>query len=86
MAHYTKFIGLDVHKNSIAVAIADSRSSEVRFYGNIPNTLDGIVKLAKQFRRWSETLLVSTKPGPVAIPCIESSRKQDTNAALWLPP
>ncbi len=50
MAHYTKFIGLDVQKNSIAVAIAiaDSRSSEVRFYGNIPNTLDGIVKLAKK--------------------------------------
>ncbi len=43
MAHYTKFIELDVHKNSIAVAIADSQSSEVRFYGNIPNTLDGIV-------------------------------------------
>jgi hypothetical protein len=50
VAHYTKFIGLDVQKNSIAVAIAiaDSRSSEVRFYGNIPNTLDGIVKLAKK--------------------------------------
>ena len=45
--HYTKFIGLNVHKNSIAVAIADSRRSEVRFYGNIPNTLDGHEKLAK---------------------------------------
>ena len=64
MAHYTKFIGLDVHKNSIAVAIADSRSSEVRFYGNIPNTLDGIVKLAKQFSEDGASLSFVYEAGP----------------------
>ena len=64
MAHYTKFIGLDVHKNSIAVAIADSRSSEVRFYGNIPNTLEGIVKLAKQFSEDGASLSFVYEAGP----------------------
>ena len=41
MAHYTKFIGLDVHKNSIAVAIADSLSSEVY---NAPQNLDSVLR------------------------------------------
>ena len=36
-----KYIGLDVHKNSIAIAIADQgRDQEVRFYGTIKNRLD----------------------------------------------
>ena len=46
MTQYSKFIGLDVHKNSIAVAIADSKTAEVRFYGNIPNTEAAILTLA----------------------------------------
>jgi len=41
-----KFIGLDVHKETIAVAITDeSRTSEVRFYGTIPNTPEAIRRL-----------------------------------------
>ena len=34
-----KFVGLDVHKNSIAIAIAgEERDGEVRSYGTIANT------------------------------------------------
>ena len=34
---FAAFIGLDVHKDSIAVAIAEEgRHGEVRFYGSIP--------------------------------------------------
>jgi transposase len=41
-----KFIGLDVHKETVAVAIADAtRNSEVRFYGTIPNTAESIRRL-----------------------------------------
>lgn len=41
-----KFIGFDVHKETIAVAIADeSRTGEVRFYGAIPNTPEAIRRL-----------------------------------------
>lgn len=42
----TKFIGLDVHKETIAVAIAeDGRLGEIRFHGTIPNTPDAIRRL-----------------------------------------
>ena len=38
MEQLTKFIGLDVHKDTIAVAVAeDGADREVRFFGTIPN-------------------------------------------------
>jgi hypothetical protein len=36
-----KYVGLDVHKDSITIAIADDgRDGEVRVYGKIVNNLD----------------------------------------------
>lgn len=44
-----KFIGLDVHKNSIAIAIADEDpKSEVRYYGEIPNTNAALQKVIRK--------------------------------------
>lgn len=46
------FVGLDVHKATIAVSIAgDGRNGEVRFLGAISNTPDEIAKLAKRLSR-----------------------------------
>jgi len=43
-----KFIGLDVHSKTISVAIADEgRKGEVRHYGTIENTTEGIEKVIK---------------------------------------
>ena len=42
----TIFVGLDVHKKTIAVATVEGRASaEVRFYGTIANTPDAIRSL-----------------------------------------
>jgi hypothetical protein len=48
MSHYIKFIGLDVHKESIAIAVANAAGGEPVFYGTIPNTTVAIKKLVKK--------------------------------------
>jgi transposase len=46
MEQVTKYIGLDVHKDTIAVAVAeDGRDREVRFLGTIPNTPEALRRL-----------------------------------------
>ncbi len=46
---FNSYIGLDVHKESIAVAIAAAgRNGEVRFYGEIANTPDAVANLLKK--------------------------------------
>jgi hypothetical protein len=52
MKQYTKFVGLDVQKKTIAVAVADSKAPEVRYYGETPNTIEAlgrpILKLSEE--------------------------------------
>ena len=42
------YVGMDVHNDSIAVAIAPSRSTEVRSYGIIGGEHDDVLKLIKK--------------------------------------
>ncbi len=44
-----KYIGLDVHKNSISIATADQgRDAVVRYYGKISNDMDQLMKVFRQ--------------------------------------
>lgn len=56
MKQFSKYVGLDVHKASIAVAVADGQSEEVRFLGDIPNTSEAIKNLVKQLRKGADSL------------------------------
>jgi transposase len=47
---FSNFVGLDVQEATIAVAVADSSSSEARFVGEIVNTPEAINKLVKQLK------------------------------------
>jgi transposase len=49
------FIGLDVHKESISVSIAEGgRDGPVRFLGVIPNSPDEVAKMAKRLAHHGE--------------------------------
>lgn len=48
MEEIIKFIGLDVHKNSISIGIADEgRDGEVRYYGKIDNDMNQLDKVIR---------------------------------------
>lgn len=44
MKQFIKYVGLDVHRETIAVAVADSDGGEVRYFGEIGNTPEAIEK------------------------------------------
>lgn len=59
------YVGLDVHKDSISVAIAESgRKSEVRFYGTVGGDRDALFKLVKKLSVNSKGLRFVYEAGP----------------------
>ncbi|WP_025693364.1 IS110 family RNA-guided transposase [Paenibacillus zanthoxyli] len=63
MKDFTKFVGLDVSKDSISVAVADTGRGEPRFLGNIPHTPEAIRKFMKKIGT-PEQLHVCYEAGP----------------------
>jgi transposase len=64
MSKIIHYIGLDVHKESIAVAIAPASRSEVRNYGIIGGTLDALDKAIKKLEQPGVELRFVYEAGP----------------------
>lgn len=65
MKSFTKYVGLDVSKSKIAVAIADQGREESRFYGTIEHTEEAVRKLMQKLRSSDEVVLdVCYESGP----------------------
>ncbi len=51
MKQFSKFVGMDVHKATIAVSVAEANGGEIRYLGEIENTSEALVKLVRQLRK-----------------------------------
>jgi len=64
MNEFSKYVGLDTHKETIAVAVADAIGGKARFYGEIANTPEAIRKLVKQLCPDGEVVSFCYEAGP----------------------
>jgi transposase len=64
MRQFSKFVGLDTHKSTIAVAVADGLGGSARFYGEIANTPEAISKLVGKLCPDGEVLSFCYEAGP----------------------
>lgn len=64
MNQFTKFVGMDVHKATIAVSVAETGGDEVRYLGEIANTVEAITKLVRQLRKGDAQLSFCYEAGP----------------------
>jgi transposase len=64
MKEFSKYVGLDVHKETIAVSVAEVNGGEVRYFGEIANTPEAIEKLVRQLRKSDATLSFCYEAGP----------------------
>ena len=64
MNQFIKYVGLDTHKDTIAVAIADTAGGKPRFYGEIVNTTTALSKLMKDISPNGEVVSYCYEAGP----------------------
>ena len=64
MTKFSKYVGLDTHKDTIAVAIAEAGQSKPRYYGEIANTPEAVAKLVKKLSPQGEILSFCYEAGP----------------------
>ena len=64
MKEFNKYVGLDVHKETIAVSVAEAEGGELRYFGEISNTPEAIEKLVKQLRKGDANLSFCYEAGP----------------------
>jgi transposase len=64
MKEFSKYVGLDTHKETIAVAVADAIGGKSRFYGEIANTPEAIRRLVKKLCPDGEVVSFCYEAGP----------------------
>lgn len=66
MEEITTFVGMDVHKKTIAVATVEGRASaDVRFFGTIANTPEAIRSMLRKLGKGGQRLHLTYEAGPL---------------------
>ena len=66
------FVGLDAHKDSIAVAVCEAGREPSRFVGTLGPDVQRVLKTLRKYGVRRGRSAWSTRPGPPAMGCIES--------------
>lgn len=80
------FVGMDVHKESIEIALADGNTQEVRRYGKIGGTHDAMRKTLSKLVSSGKTLHFCYEAGPVGMSCTATWSPRAMIAGWWPPP
>ncbi|MFH0785927.1 MAG: IS110 family transposase, partial [Pseudomonadota bacterium] len=81
-----KNIGLDVHKNSIAIGIADDgREGEVRYYGEIDNDMNQLDKVIRKLISKGAELRFAYEAGPCGYGIYRYLTKNDMDCVVVAP-
>jgi transposase len=64
MSEYSRFVGMDVHKSTVAVAIAEAGRKNPVSYGIIENSLQAIARMAKKLSKSKTKLTFCYEAGP----------------------
>lgn len=82
MNKFSKYVGLDTHKDTITVAIADAAGGKPRFYGEISNTPIALLKL---LARTVKLFPIAMRQGHAGMVSTARSAVPDMSAVLWRP-
>ena len=81
-----KYVGMDVHKDSITIAIADDgRDGEVRFYGKIAHNLNQIDKVMRKLISQNSELRCVYEAGPCGYPLHRHLSNKGIDCAVVAP-
>ncbi len=86
MSKIVKYVGLDVHKDSITIAIADEgRDGNVRVYGKIHNDLEQIDKVMRKLISTNSELHCVYEAGPCGYPIYRHLTSQGIDCVVVAP-